>query len=833
MPLVWLNGVVARRPALPAAVLFILGICLHPVLPRLPVLWLAILAAMAVIAVGLLHRSACCIPLAIAVVITGTSAGQLAAFYYPANHLGQFIGDDARLGWVQGTIADAPRLIESPPRGRKVPDRQLLAVHVTGVRTWNGWRAAAGELPVTVSPPQLQLAAGQTVRMLGRLERPPSAMNPGGADPAARDRLRRVLLTMHISRPYDVEILAPAAHAYSPLVSLRDRFRRWLDAGFLPGKSPDRALLRALVFGDREPALRAIEDDFNATGTAHVLAANGARVAMLAAILYLLLRLLSVPPRPTVAITTVAVAVLGLLTMPVAQAIRPVVVCAALGIGLVARRAADSIQLLALAALAVLVLRPLDLYSAGFQLSFVIVLGLILFTRPVLQFLKNFEDSDKRIARSSIPQSTWRRGVEWLRRRAVEGAVAGLVAWTVAMPLVAYHFAQFNWWTVPFSLLLTPVATAALACGFAKVALTAICPPLAGFWAILAAIPAAGLRHSVALLAEVPGADVPAAAPAVWQMFLFYAMLCLPLLSWPRARLRWCVRCAPAGGCAVLLLLPLCGGFGPQSTPHAGVRVTLLFVGAGQCAVIEPAGGGVVLLDAGSSTVSDPLRTAIGPFLRHERVWSIDTAWLSHGDFDHISAIKPLLTTYGIGEVRTSPYFREHAHESRPCAALLESLDQVHQSPRLVLAGDHARLGRGSEIQVLWPPPGGTFNSNNAGLVLRLTCAGRSILFPADIQEPPERELLKNPQRLRSDVLIAPHHGSSETSTPEFVRAVNPRVILSSNDARLTMKQRRFETEIGSRPLYRTSRCGAITLEIGADGSMRVTPFHGTAVQVP
>jgi competence protein ComEC len=144
-----------------------------------------------------------------------------------------------------------------------------------------------------------------------------------------------------------------------------------------------------------------------------------------------------------------------------------------------------------------------------------------------------------------------------------------------------------------------------------------------------------------------------------------------------------------------------------------------------------------------------------------------------------------------------------------------------------VTQGDRAALGDSTKIEVLWPPADCDFKPNDAALVLKVTCAGRSILFPADIQERAERELLKHPDILKSDVLIAPHHGSAEATTAQFIRAVNPKVILSSNDARLTMKQRLFDEEVSDRPLYRTSRYGAITVEIDKDGGLRITPYRG------
>lgn len=823
----WHNEQIARRPALAAANLFILGIALHRSIPQWPWVWLVFILLALICAVLLFGRSGWSSALlATAIVLSGLVSAQLAAFYYPPNDISLFTGEDPRLAWVEGRVADTPRVIEPPPRGRPLPERQLFTLDLRKVRTWNGWAPADGEVPVSVSPPQPGLRAGQEVRILGHLGRPPPAMNPGASDPAALDRRRRVLVTLHVSRPYDIDVISNGHIWTNPLVGLRDRFRRLLDEGFSTAQGPERVLLRALVFGDREPSLGPVEEDFSRTGTSHLLAANGARIAILAAFLYLLCRMLRLPPNWTLGVVTTCVAAFGFLTMPAAQAIRPVLVCAAVGAGLIGRRTVDSIQLLSLAALAALLPRPLDLYAAGFQLSFVIVLGLILLARPMLKFVRSFEDDDKRLAGPLIPQSTWKRAVDRVRRWLIEAGAAGLVAWVVALPLVAYHFEQFNVWTVPFSLLLSPVAMLALVCGFAKIILTALCPPLAGGWAAAAWMPATILRHAVGWLAHVPGADLPAIPPTLWQILLFYALLAVPLVPWPRRRIRLIARFVPAGACAILVL-PLLGFFAAPGKAGGGVRITLLSVGAGQCAVVEPAGGGVVLVDAGSSTVSDPLRACLAPFLRHERQRSVDSVWLSHGDYDHISATREIVPQYDVREVRTSPHFRRHAHESKPCEALLTMLDRTSHSPHLVAAGDREVIGNGVCIEVLWPPADCSFNSNNTGLVLRLTSGGRSVLFPADIQEPAERELLKNPRRLRSDVLVAPHHGSGEPTTAEFIRAVDPKVILSSNDWRLTKKQRLFETEIDSRPLYRTSRYGAITVEIQPEGVVRIIPFLG------
>ena len=823
---------IARRPAVAAAAPFIVGIALHQLLPHRPLLWLVLLALLLLAAFFHRRRTTVCSLLLVATLLcAGVTTAQIEHFYYAADHISAFTCDEPQLADIEVKVAETPRLQEPPPAGRPLPGTQIFEAEARRIETIGGWTSASGRLRVSISPPVSGVAAGQVLRIFGMLERPPPAMNPGGFDVAAQERRRRVLATMRISRPYDVRVVSQSVHWDLPVGNLRAASRRLVDKGFDHEHDADRALLRALVFGDREPAVRQTQDDFSHSGTAHLFSANGARVALFGGCVYLLSFFLRLRRRWAVLLIGGCVVALGLLTMPAAQAIRPIVACIAVAVAVAGRRTADPLQVLALAAIALLLWSPLDLYAAGFQLSFAIVLGLLLFTTPLTRWLRSLiEDPDRKVAKPFLPHTTRQRCMDWVKGKMLQLIAAALVAWAVAIPLVAVHFEQFNSWTVPFSLLLAPLALAAAVAGFLKVGLTAACPPLAPLWAAMAQLPAGALRHAVHWLAKAPLADLPVAAPPLWQILIYYTLLCLPLLSWRMPRIGRCMRWAPLGGC-LMLALPLAGALSPNSGPF--VRVTLLSVGAGQCAVVERRGGDPVIIDAGSSTSSDPLRTCIAPFLRHERVRSIDTVWLSHGDFDHISAARQIVDDYSVRTVVTSPHFRKHAADSKPCEALLAALDQSQHPPKLSWKGDRSQLCEGVGIEVLWPPQQSQMNSNNTGRVLRLTVGGRSILFPADIQEAAERELLKHPERLRSDVLVAPHHGSREATTAEFIRAVDPKFIVSSNGSRLTMKQRLFDQEVAGRRSYRTSRFGALTVEFSANGEIRLTPFHGQPLTIP
>jgi competence protein ComEC len=606
------------------------------------------------------------------------------------------------------------------------------------------------------------------------------------------------------------------------LSDARAGVREWLALGFSKDHAVDAALLQALMLGDRSPDLHPVERDFQKTGTSHLLSSSGVRMAVLATLVYFICRLFRARPKTSAVIVTLCVGGWGLVTLFTPQGLRPVLVAIMLGIGLSLRRKVDAIQILCFAALAILVVEPLDLYSAGFQFSFVIVLGMLLFTRPFTTLLGGLADEDIEVLNrfgKLTPIQRLRRNLLHHLRQSI--AVA-LVAWAISIPLVAYHFEQVTPWAVPISIVLSPVVLAILGVGFFKLVMSMLIPSLSPTWAAIMTGPLWLLRNAIEFAGDyLPLADIPLRQPPLWAILLFYALLSLPLISAGGPVIRRTVRFGPIGALALILLL----GFARQSASLGTVRVTLLSIGAGQCGVVEPPGGGALMVDDGSSTVSDPLHMAIEPFLHHEGKRSLPTIYLSHGDYDHMSATAGAFEEEGVQQVITTPFFRNHAAESKPCKQLLALLDESRHPPKEVVAGQAFDWGGGATAEVLWPTKQCNMNSNNAGMVIRLAYRGKSILFPADIQDPAMQELLKTPQKLRSDVLVAAHHGSSEMLTKAFVSAVNPAVIVSSDATRLTKKQRDFEQMIDHRPLYRTGHCGAITIEIDREGRLRVTPF--------
>lgn len=817
-------GKLTRRPALRAALLLCAGILLHscvPLRPGLVLFAIGVLIFLSALTLG--HRIISTALIAITVVLLGIGLAQRENFQFSPNDIGLFATDEQHLTELEVRLIDDPRISAgSPMEQRNLPPKQIATADVKRIKTWNGWIDATGRLPIELNEINPSLQAGQTLRVLGMLQRPRAAMNPGEFNWAAYYRQQRILASFTVRRAGNVHVISDPGQPWFDW--LRSKARHLLASGFSDAQASDFALLDAMLLGDRDPAVRDIEPLFQQTGMAYQLSVSGLHIGLFAAIVFWLCRSARLGPKTILAMTTGFVLFYASISLPSHSGIRTAILTIAIATAFLSGRSTDRLQVLSLAAIAMLIWHPMDLYSAGYHLSFAVVIAYALLLPPLREWIKN-RDPDAvakaRNAGKTPAQELKEAALVWIMRCAQLSAIA----WLATLPLVVYHFGSASSWSIAGSLLLFPLVVLSLLAAALKIFLTLLWPVAAREWAIITDGPIHLLVRGVLLLSRIPASSVSLPTPPLGLLCVYYLLLFAPLLPhrfWLVGRRRWIVRLAPLLGVALIF------GSWAQRLRQTGqdeVKLTLLSIGAGQSAVVELPGGHAIMIDAGSTTVSDVAQKVIEPFFRAEGQGRLDEIFLSHGDFDHISATGELATAYGVRQVLTSHHFRKNAVGNMPDQLLLEELDKLNRPPREIAQGDHIDLGSGAAIDVLWPPAVADLNSNNAGLVLRLTYAGRSMLFPADIQDPAFIGVLKKPAALRSDVLVAPHHGSSEDLTPAFLAAVKPQIILSSNFWRLTSKQKRFETMIGQMPLYRTPECGAITVTIHKDGTYEVATF--------
>jgi competence protein ComEC len=153
---------------------------------------------------------------------------------------------------------------------------------------------------------------------------------------------------------------------------------------------------------------------------------------------------------------------------------------------------------------------------------------------------------------------------------------------------------------------------------------------------------------------------------------------------------------------------------------------------------------------------------------------SIDLLVMTHPDADHITGLVEVLARYRIHGWLDNGSTDEDAVFGK-CQDLLNEAGVPRHTTR---AGDRLELGRGLVLEVLHPSVaqavGIDADANNDSVVLRLVWDHASFLLTGDVEAEGERLLLQSGQSLSAAVLKVGHHGSNDSSTAEFMAAVDP-----------------------------------------------------------
>lgn len=621
--------------------------------------------------------------------------------------------------------------------------------------------------------------AGEAWRLQVRLTRPHGLQNPGGFDAEAHLFRHRLRARGYVRPEFPPARLETASAKYAI-----DRVRQRLGDA-LRARLPDNpfaGIVIALANGDSGGVSSEQWDIFRRSGTLHLVAISGLHISLIGGIAFFLGRWLwALPgytvlryPAPVVGAVCALLAGAGYAALAgfVIPTQRALVMLAVVMGGILLRRQIPPSQLLAIALLAVLVWDPLAVMAAGFWLSFAAV-AVILF-----------------VAQGEGGRMPW-----WHKWGYIQLAIGlGMLPLMFALfQQVALIAPPANMLAVPvFDLLMVPLV-------LAGIALLGIWPALAQSLFDLAAWLLAQLWPLLEYLSSLPFSQWTRPALPGW------ALGCAAVgVAWLLAPRGW-----PARWVGGVWLLPLALLRAPLPLPGE-VWFTLLDVGQGLSAVVRTRTHTLVF-DAGPRAGTfDTGRAVVVPYLRARGVERVDVLVVSHGDNDHIGGVESVRRALPVTQLLSS--VPERVAGALPCAQ-----------------GQHWEWD-GVTFAMLNPPADDAGKRNDQSCVLQVQSAFGRILLPADIEARAERRLVaEQGEALRAGILVAPHHGSKTSSTPAFVAAVRPEVVLFPVGYRNRFRHphpavtQRY-ADAGAQRLD-SATAGAIELRLRADGT-EVSPWR-------
>ena len=632
---------------------------------------------------------------------------------------------------------------------------------------------------------------GEAWRLLLRVKPPHGFSNPAGFDYEKWLFSQRIVATAYIRNEKPVNDAAKNDHHQVnhrlpefDRPAMIDRIRR--DTGRhiderLAGSSYI-GILTALATGDRRAISSQQWSVLQKTGTSHLMAISGLHVGLVAAIAFFLFRAAwaSVPALPLIIAAHKAAIIAALLFATLYSLLagfslptqRALLMLAIVSISLLFSRRVRPSNILSLTLLAVLVLDPLSILSAGFWLSFsavAMILYALLHRRVIPGMLAN--------------RMTGAIHLQWKLSLMIAPVslmffqhipLAGPVANLIAIPVVAFLI-------VPL-VLLASLSYLVSGGGFVDQYLYQLAESLLDYlWILL---------DRMAVMADALSFTPSHSLVALTG--LIFAVLIILLPTGLRMR-----RLALVG--LLVFLFPSRHALG-----EGEFRMIVLDVGQGLSVIVMTAEH-TLLFDTGArfSERFNAGDAVVLPVLKALSSRKVDTMIISHGDNDHSGGAEAVLTGMQVQHVISNEIAL--GRNAAPC-----------------LAGEQWQWD-GVSFRILHPASEAMMSGNNASCVLQIRSRYGSVLLPADIEEEAEENVISDyPDSLASSILVAPHHGSKTSSSEKFIDAVGPDLVvfpagwMNRYQHPTEMIVKRF-TDRGINSMI-TGECGSISVRAGPGG---------------
>jgi competence protein ComEC len=526
----------------------------------------------------------------------------------------------------------------------------------------------------------------------------------------------------------------------------RLRASRSIDAVF----RRDAPMAKALLIADQHEISPEMRDRYARAGIIHMLSISGLHVAIIAGAMLLLLRLARLPPSVASLGSIIVIAIYVAIIGAPPPALRSAAMLAMGTISRVWQRPTSPWASWAAGAFVPLVV-PRTVLDLGYQLSVAGIAGLI--------------------ASGVLARRLLAPRISGLRLKIGRGLLTSIVASVVSAPLVIWYFGRMSLIAPLSNLAAGPVIsllqpTLFLALVFARF------PQIAALFAAAAHPLLVAFDGIASTAAEIPGSSINAAPTFLAVVAASAAVIALLVAALSRYPGKPLV--AGAAALAVVAWAPA------VHLPYRGsVELHVLDVGQGDAILLRTDKGHWILIDAGRIwETGDAGRSTVIPYVLR-RGGSLETFILSHAHADHVGGAASVFRALHPKIFWDAAF----AQGSRVYDNSLRVARDEKVEWRRVHPGDAIQLD-GVGIDFLAPDSVWTASltdPNLASTIALVRYGSVRFLLVGDAEAPEENWLLDHARsELHADVLKVGHHGSSTSSTDEFLAAVHPNAAIIS-----------------------------------------------------
>jgi competence protein ComEC len=665
------------------------------------------------------------------------------------------------------------------------------------------WESDSDEETPDISAPLRIYRYGDRIQVTAKLRAPLNYRNPGSFDYVGYlDGLG--LQAIGSAKVETVQVLE--GRGGSKLEGWRWAARRKVLAQIHRVWPQDQAgLFDAMVLGDRAFLSKGTRTEFQRSGTYHILVVSGMNVGIFAVALFWLLRRVRAGAEFATILTILLSCGYALLTDLGAPILRSLLMLAVYQLTRLFYRDRAALNAVGIAALALLVWDPRQVFDPSFQLTVLSVIAIAGICIPLIERTSEpYRAALKRLFIKGYDQAfapkiaQWRIDLRMIAERMQRLIGKRLGAWiTVAVPTTAlsiyelvvvsatmqvalalpmvWYFHRLPWRSLWANLAVVPLTGVLMPACVVGVAVSFVSLALAKIPALIASYSLAGITSTVHFFGAAGAHDVRLAKPAALPALFCGVAIMLAILLARRHRLA-----------AALGLVTLCASTAWIANPqpvetHKGVlEITAIDVGQGESLLIITPEGKSLLLDSGGLLGFSRSEFDIGEEVTSSYLWNrgmdhLDAVAFSHAHSDHLQGMRAVIANF-----RPRELWMGADADNALTHGVQQACGEYGVTIRRHFMGDRFEFG-GVKFEVLAPARDLEINArdlDDSSMVMRASFGENAIILPGDSHKKVEEQLAS--KSISADILKVGHHGSATSTSAEFLTAVHPKFALIS-----------------------------------------------------
>lgn len=508
-------------------------------------------------------------------------------------------------------------------------------------------------------------------------------------------------------------------------------------------------VMKAMLFGNKKELEEDIKNLYQNNGIAHILAISGLHISLLGMSVYRLLLYLPIPRWIVLFGSELFLLLYGCMVGFSASAFRAIFMFTLFLLSKVLKRSYDMLTAMAASAVIQLLIHPGYLFDCGFQLSYAAIMGIGILLPAVEELV------------DMLKNKYLKKGLSLF--------LPSLSVTLFTAPILIYHYYELSFFSIVLNFIVLPLMSPLLLSGIGMLGVANL---VTGF-GMLFAIPINAIlwifETGCKLLEMLPIGRKNIAPFSASVMIIYYMLLFGVTISVKQKRhVHQLIFIFVA---MIILIIPRKPDF----------SVWMLDVGQGDCNVIFTEEGNCFVIDCGSTSKYNVGQKILIPFLKYHGVGRVDGVIITHPDADHMNGVLELLE---LGEEENisvaGVYLYEKGLENEPES--WEELINLVEVQDIQVFG----IGQGDILQTdsismecIYPlKEQEGLTGNEASLVMKVECGDFQGLFTGDLEIEGERQILGEYTDLfdgeTCDLLKVGHHGSSGSTSAEFLRWVSP-----------------------------------------------------------